>query len=166
MEQKSKKIVALSMYSALSLIAFVIENLFPSFLVPGAKTGLSNVFVLLALVTMGEWQAYVVMLVKCTLGSFIVGNLSTLIYSLAAGATSLTVMVVLYVCLKDGLSLTAVSVAGAVAHNVTQNVIYVVVTNTTEAFLYLPYLALLGAVSGVIVGICAVLVLRRFKQRI
>lgn len=154
------------MYSALSLIAFVIENLFPSFLIPGAKTGLSNVFVLLALVTMGEWQAYVVMLVKCTLGSFIVGNLSTLIYSLAAGATSLTVMVVLYVCLKDRLSLTAVSVAGAVAHNVTQNVIYVIVTNTTEAFLYLPYLALLGAVSGVIVGICAVLVLRRFKQRI
>ncbi len=166
MEQKSKKIVALSMYSALSLIAFVIENLFPSFLVPGAKTGLSNVFVLLALVTMGEWQAYVVMLVKCTLGSFIVGNLSTLIYSLAAGATSLTVMVVLYVCLKDRLSLTAVSVAGAVAHNVTQNAIYVVITNTTEAFLYLPYLALLGTVSGVIVGICAVLVLRRFKQRI
>ena len=38
----AKKIVVLAIFTALSLITFVIENQFPPLLLPGARMGLAN----------------------------------------------------------------------------------------------------------------------------
>ena len=39
-----KKLTLCSIYSALAIISFVIENLFPPLFLPGARMGVSNVF--------------------------------------------------------------------------------------------------------------------------
>ena len=47
-ERTVYKIAACGIFSALALIAFVIESLFPPFFIPSARMGISNIFVLLA----------------------------------------------------------------------------------------------------------------------
>jgi heptaprenyl diphosphate synthase len=156
----AKRLALLSLFSALSLIMFLIESLFPSIMIPGAKIGLGNIFVLLALITLGPWQAYTVAIVKSVLGSFISGNLNTLLFSLSASLVSVSVAVILFYVLKARLSILAVSVVSAVAHNITQNAVYALVTDSSLVFSYLPYLSLLGIISGAVVGITVVILLR------
>lgn len=55
----AKKIAVLALFSALGLIAFIIENQFPPLFVPGAKMGLANIFSLSALILYGPAEAQV-----------------------------------------------------------------------------------------------------------
>ncbi len=162
----AKMLSLLSLFSALSLIMFLVESLFPSILIPGAKIGLGNIFVLITLLTLGQWQAYTVAIIKSVLGSFISGNLSTLLFSLSASLVSVTVAILLFSVLKARLSIVAVSVVSAVAHNVTQNAVYALVTNSSLVFSYLPYLTILGVISGAIVGVTVVIIIRVLPDKL
>ena len=142
------KIATAAVLSAAALAVYVVESLFPPLILPGAKMGLSNVFVLLALVCF----AFAALAVKIAVGNLIVGNFSTLMYSLPAGVISLAVMSLLFFNGKSRFGLIALSVAGAVVHNAVQNAVYALVTDTPAVLSLLPYLALIGVLSGAIVG--------------
>ena len=103
----AKRATVLAVLSALGLVSFVVENMFPPLLLPGAKLGLGNAFSLFALFALGPVDGLIVAVVRSVLGSLIVGNMSTLVYSLAAGvvATSLSA-----VCLPEGQDRCGVSV--------------------------------------------------------
>ena len=92
----AKRAAVLAVLSVLGLVAFVVENMFPPLLLPGAKLGLGNAFSLFALFALGPVDGLIVAVVRSVLGSLIVGNMSTLVYSLAAGvvATSLSAVLV------------------------------------------------------------------------
>lgn len=156
----AKRVALLAVLSALALCMFVVENLFPPLILPGAKLGLGNVFSLFALAVLGPVDAVIVVAVRCTLGSLIVGNLTTLVYSLAGGLVSVAMSAVLYVFVYPRVSIVAISVCGAVIHNLVQNIVFCLVSNTPQMFGYMPYLALLGILSGVTVGVAVWLVLR------
>jgi heptaprenyl diphosphate synthase len=98
--------------------------------------------------------------VRTTLGSLLVGNLSSWVYSFVAGITAVAVTGFLYWLLSDKVSLVAISVVGAVVHNITQNTIFCLITDTPELYAYLPYLAVLGVVAGLIVGFAVVLLVK------
>lgn len=161
MRVTARKITITACMSALSLIAFAIESLLPPLFLPFCKLGISNIFILLSLICLSTSQAYIVLIVKCILGNLIVGNLSTMIYSLTAGLTSLTVAVLLYVFLKKHLSILCISIASAITHNLVQNVVFCLITQTPKVFVYMPYLALLGILSGAIVGLSVELIIHK-----
>ena len=46
----AKKIAVLAVFTALSLVMFIIENQFPPMFIPGAKMGLANIFSFAALI--------------------------------------------------------------------------------------------------------------------
>ena len=160
----AKKLSLLALYSAMALIVFVIESLVPSLIVPGAKIGLANLFVLLALYTFGVGEAFFVMLIKCVLGNLIAGNLSSLVFSVFGGVVCLAVCSLVFCFAKDKISVVALSVLGAVVSNMAQNAVYAFITQTTSVFFYLPYLALLGVLSGMVVGFTTVFVLKRLPK--
>ncbi len=151
----ASRIAATAVLSAAALAVFVVEGLFPPLILPGAKMGLSNIFVLLALVCLGTGHAFAVLAVKIILGNLFAGGFSSLMYSLPAGVVSLTVMSLLFLGGKNRFGIVALSVAGAVTHNVVQNIVYALVTETTAILSLSPYLALIGLLSGVIVGAAA-----------
>lgn len=152
--------------SALALCSFVVENLFPPLFLPGAKLGLGNAFSLFALIVLGPIDGIVVVVIRTTLGSLIVGNMSTLLYSLTAGLVAVVLQAVLVRFLYPTVSVVAVSVCGAVVHNITQNVVFVLVSQTPQMVSYMPYLALTGVLSGVVVGVAVWLALRLLPQRL
>lgn len=157
----AKKIAVLALLCALSLITFIIENQFPPLFIPGARMGLANIFSLAALIMFSPWEAFVVVGVRTALGAVFAGNVSAILYSFTGGAVSMTVSSLLIYLAYPHVSLFAVSVAGAVAHNITQNIVYALLTGSALTMGYMPYLILIGALSGAIVGAVVMLIFKK-----
>jgi len=162
----ARRLAYLSVITAMGLITFMIESLFPPLFIPGAKMGLSNIFSMLALFTLGPVDALIVVLVRTTLGSVFMGNISTLLYSMSAGIVSVLVSALLVQFVYPRVSIVAISVVSAVMHNLTQNVVFCLVSNTPQMFSYMPWLALLGVVAGLVVGFAVWLILRSIPVKI
>ena len=94
------------------------------------------------------------------LGSLFSGNLSSIMYSLPAGIISLSVEIILIYLVKR-VSVLSVSIAGAVINSTIQNLIFCLITGVNEFLFYLPYLALISVVSGLIVGLCVYLIIKK-----
>ena len=163
-KNRAKKLSVIALLGAMALVSFLIESLFPSLMVPGAKMGLGNIFVMLALYTFGIGEATCVLLLKCILGNLITGNLSSMAFALFAGIASLLTCSLLMTFLRDKISITAVSVSGAVVNNLAQNAVYSFISQSTTVFFYAPYLALTGVLGGTVVGIATVLILRKLPK--
>ena len=162
----AKKIAVLALFSALGLIVFVIENQFPPLFVPGAKMGLANIFSLSALILYGPVEALVVVAVRTVLGSLFMGNISMLMFSFTGGVISLALSAVLMYAAYPKVSVMAISIAAAVTHNIVQNIVYVLITGTELMFSYMPYLALIGILSGAIVGAVVTLIFKKVPQSV
>lgn len=153
------KIALCGLFSALGCIAFIIEGLFPPLFIPGARLGISNVFILLATIILGGKYGFITLVIKVFLGSLFSGNLSAMLYSLPSG---LIALIVEYILLKftTNISVLAISVCGAVINVSLQNVVFCIVTKTSQYLVYLPYLALIGVVSGLAVGFTVYLIIK------
>lgn len=156
----AKKIALLGILTGLALISYILESMLPSIYLPGAKIGISNVFSLLTAIVFGLPEALILTIVRTTLGSLVTGSLSALVYSLPAGIIAVTVSYLLYRATGDKISVTAASTAGATVHNLVQNAVFCLITHSVESFVLLPYLGVFGAVSGIIVGLVVLLILK------
>lgn len=156
----TRKIALAALFAALSLITFVLENLLPPLFLPGARLGLSNVFILLTLIVLGWQYAFVALLVKTVLGSLFTGNVSAIMYSIPAGVLSLSIQTLLIYFTKK-VSVIAVSVSGSVINTVTQNLVFCLVTNTAAYLSYSPYLALIAVLSGIVVGFTVYIIIKK-----
>ena len=156
----ARRVATLAVLTAMGLIMFMVESLFPPLILPGAKMGLSNIFSLLTVFVLGPTEAIILVVIRTILGSIFTGNVSTLMYSLTAGLVSVVVSVILVEFVYPKVSIIAISVVAAVMHNLTQNIVFCLVSNTPEMFSYMPWLALLGVVAGIIVGFAVWFILR------
>ena len=162
----AKKIAVLAIFTALSLIMFIIENQFPPLFVPGAKLGLANIFSFAALIMYSPVEAFIIVAIRTGLGAVYAGNVSALLYSFTGGIVSMTVSSILMYTVYPRISIMSVSILAAVAHNVTQNIVFVIISGTTLTFGYMPYLVLIGILSGAIVGAVTMLVFKKVPQSI
>lgn len=165
-KRTAKKIAVLAIFTALSLIAFIIENQFPPLFIPGAKMGLANIFSFAALIMYSPAEAFIVVAVRTGLGAIYAGNLSSLLYSFTGGIVSMAVSSLLMYTLYPKISLISVSVAAAVMHNITQNIVFVLLSGTKLTFAYMPYLILIGICSGALVGALITLVFKKVPQSV
>lgn len=162
----AKKVATLSVFTALSLIMFIIENQFPPMFIPGARMGLANIFSFAALIIYSPAEAFVVVAVRTALGAIFAGNVSALLYSFTGGVVSMAVSSLLMYTAYPKISVMAVSIVAAVSHNVTQNLVFVIISGTALTFGYMPYLILLGILSGGIVGAIIMLIFKKVPKTV
>ena len=162
----AKRVAVLGVLTALSLVTFIIENQFPPMFVPGAKMGLANIFSFAALIMYSPVEAFIIVAIRTGLGAVYAGNVSSLMYSFTGGVVSMAVSSVLMYTLYPRISVMSVSIIAAVAHNITQVAVYAIISGTTLIFGYLPYLILIGILSGAIVGGVTMLVFKKVPQSI
>ena len=160
---KTKKIAYLGLLVALAFIFSYIETLIPINIgVPGAKLGLANLVIIVALYTIGERNAFLLSMVRIVLVGFTFANLASMLYSLAGGILSFLAMCI---AKRSGkLSTTGVSVVGGVFHNVGQILMAIWVVKTASLVYYLPVLIIAGLASGVAIGILGAMVTKRVKE--
>lgn len=150
----TKRTAYCGMLTALSMIFSYIEALIPfSFGIPGIKLGLSNLVVVTALYFLPAGWVFSVMALKVTLVSFLFGNLSMMIYSMAGGVLSFAMMLILKKI--KGFSMIGVSIIGGVSHNIGQLAVAVLAVGSMAPLSYMPVLVVAGAVMGAIIGTAA-----------
>ncbi|MEW6552759.1 MAG: Gx transporter family protein [Actinomycetota bacterium] len=141
---------------ALGLVLQIIEGTIPPVLpLPGAKLGLANLATVIALVTLGPWEALVVTVLRCLLGGLLRGSFIGLTLSLTAGTAATLVMAALFRLGPRTLSLTGVSIAGAVTHNAVQLAVAMWLVGFPGLKYYLPYLLLIALPTGFFIGLAA-----------
>ncbi|MDO4467033.1 MAG: Gx transporter family protein [Bacillota bacterium] len=163
MNLQTKKLAVRAMLVALAMILSWIEaQIPPLMMVPGMKLGFTNIVVLVALYSLSEKDAFVINIVRILLVGFTFGNFYSMSYALAGGLISFLCMFLLK--RYTTLNMLAVSVAGAIMHNVGQIFIAMFVMSTTKIFYYLPFLWASGIVAGCFVGILSGLIIKRIPN--
>ncbi len=152
MKNPAKSIALYGLLTALALILSWLEAQIPAFFaVPGLKLGLANLAIVTALYLSGVPCACAVSLLRIVLVSVLFGNSAAFAYSLAGGAFSLLVMILLK---KTGcFSTVAVSVCGGVAHVTAQLAVAAVLMGTSALGWYLPVLWFSGIAAGAVIGL-------------
>lgn len=160
---RTKKVAYLGLFIALAFVFSYIEFLIPVNIgVPGAKLGLANLVIIVALYLFGEKDAFVLSMVRIVLVGFTFANVASMLYSLAGACLSFLAMVL---AKKLGLlSITGVSVLGGVFHNIGQIIVAILVLETASLIYYLPVLLVAGIASGVAIGVLGAMVTKRLKN--
>ena len=154
------RVAYFGVFTALALIFSYVETLIPiQFGIPGVKLGLANLIIVIALYKLKLREAYVLSVVRVILAGFLFGNYFSIIYSLAGGLLSLTVMA--YLKHRGDFSVIGVSIAGGVFHHVGQLVVAMAVVETFHVAYYMPVLLVAGLVTGFLIGILSDNMLKR-----
>ncbi|ANS76821.1 heptaprenyl diphosphate synthase [Paenibacillus yonginensis] len=149
-----RRTVIIAIFAAVAVVLSLLETLVPiNVSVPGAKLGLANIMVLTCLYFMRGRDAFVVVVLKTLLTSFIFGTFSSFLFSFLGALFSFGVMWLLLKLGRGRLSLIGISVAGGIAHNFGQLAAASIVIRSSVVFYYLPMLVLLGLGTGIVVGI-------------
>ena len=148
------RVAYFGVFTALALIFSYVETLIPFQIgIPGVKLGLANLVIVVALYKLSLKETYLLSIVRVLLSGFLFGNYFSIIYSLAGGLLSLTVMAALK--RFGGFSVMGVSLAGGVFHNIGQLLAAIFVVQTIQIGYYLPWLLIAGCLAGIFNGICA-----------
>ena len=150
----SRKIALCAMLMALAMIFSYVEVLIPINLgVPGIKLGIANLVVVVGLFFLPAGEV---------LMGYLFGNGMSILYSLAGGLLSFLVMFLLKHI--KGFSITGVSIAGGVTHNVAQICVAALVVQNRKLFYYLPALLVAGVITGMLIGILSDRILSAVKR--
>ena len=79
--------------------------------------GLANIFSFAALIMFSPLEAFAIVAIRTGLGAIFAGNLSAVLYSFSGGVISMAVSSLLMYTAYPKISVMAVSVCAAVAHN-------------------------------------------------
>ena len=147
-----KRLTLCGVLTAAALSIFVLEAQLPPLLpIPGIKLGLSNLITLFALLYLSPLETVFILLARILLGGFLIGNPSTLLYSLLGGIACLGIELLLLYPLKVPY-IWAVSAVGAIVHNLMQLSLAILITKAASLLWYLPFLLIAGVLTGLFTG--------------
>lgn len=165
MMNRTKKMVVLGLLVSQALVLHIIERMIPVPVpVPGIKLGLANAISLMAIIIFGPKEAFVVVGMRTLLGSVFGGGVSSFIYSLIGGLISTIAMAIMYKRFRNLFSLPAISIVGAVFHNVGQILVASLIVQNAKLFYYLPVLLISAVITGLFIGFAVQYTLRPMKH--
>ena len=160
---KTKRMVYDALFSGIALTIFMVEaQLPPPVPIPGVKLGLANIVTLFAVYALQPADAAAILLVRILLGGILSGRLISLLYSFVGGVFCLGTMLLLKKLLRKQIWLC--SIGGAMAHNVGQILVAVILTRTLYVAVYLPVLIAAGSIAGLFTGLCVQMAMRLLKR--
>ncbi|MDY6795322.1 MAG: Gx transporter family protein [Actinomycetota bacterium] len=155
-DSRARMVSQLGLLVALGLVLQVIEGAIPPILpLPGAKLGLANLATLVALLLLGPVEALAVNILRCLLGGLLRGSFIGLTISLSAGTAAILVMAGIYLIPFLPLSVTGISIAGAVTHNAVQLGVAIWLVGFPGLKHLLPYLLLIAIPTGIFIGVAS-----------
>ena len=162
---RTKKLTLCALLISLALTLSYMERFFPLHLIvplPGVKLGLANIVSLIALYLLGGKSAYLILALRCILGSAFGGGITSLMFSLTGGTLAMLVMAMGRKL--PMLSIYGVSILGAAAHNIGQILSAMVLMHSIYIGAYLPYLLAVGLFTGFATGAAGAGILKVFAR--
>ena len=150
---------------SMMLIVGYVESMIPLNVgIPGIKLGMSNSVLIFAVYMLDIPTAFMLMSLKVLLSGILFAGPTTMMYGFAGGVLSLLCMALL--SRIKGLSIPVVSIVGGVMHNVGQIGMSLLVLQVPPMSMlgYLGVLMCVGAVCGLLTGVCAKSVMAHLKH--
>lgn len=154
--------VFLALLFAMAAVLNIVEGMLPPLPVPGMHFGLSNIPVMYSLFFVHPAGAFVLAILKGGL-AFLTRGVSAGFLSMSGGLFSVVIMALLRLIFKDKISITILSVSGAVAHNLGQLIAATALYQLTVWGLA-PILLLAGIASGILTAMLLKLLLPIFQK--
>lgn len=141
-------------FLSISLILSYIEILLP-FNVGniGIKIGLANIVTLVSLQILDTKWTFLINILRVLIIGVLFGNLVRFMLSFSGFLFSFFVMVALLRIFR--FSIVTTSIFGGATHNVSQVITLSIITKNTSILLLAPIYAIIGIISGVVVGLLA-----------
>lgn len=153
-----------ALLTALALVIAVFESLFPLPVpVLGMKLGLANIVTVITAFWLGPACTVIVVAVRIVLAAIATGQLTALPFSLAGGGCALLVTLA-FAHTPNLAKVRLCSMSAAVAHNIGQVGVAIILTATPQIVFYLPVLLVFGLVTGFITGTIAKAILERITK--
>jgi len=151
MKNTVRRLALAGMLTAVMFIIGYVESMLPAFFaVPGIKPGFANIPVMTAIFILDAKLAFAISTSRVLLSGLTYAGMFSCIYSLAGAVLSLTVMIILK---KTGkFSVTGISMAGGVVHNLGQILVALIVVGKAVLY-YFPVLVISGIAAGFITGL-------------
>ncbi|MCF0261844.1 MAG: Gx transporter family protein [Sphaerochaetaceae bacterium] len=161
---ETRKVARMGLLISLAMILSFIESRIPAFVaIPGIKVGLANIVVVFALYKLGFKEAFVISIIRVVLAALLFGTILSMAYSTAGALLSLLGMAVLKKSKLFGL--VAVSVTGAVLHNLGQVITACLLLQSSSIAYYAPYLIFSAVIAGIVIGVAAAIILKRLEEQ-
>ena len=160
-----KKLTRTALMLSLIIVLSVLENMLPPLpaLPPGVHLGLSNIVTMYALFTIDKKTAVMLNLLKSVFvfltRAAIAGALSFM-----GGMLSIFVIILMNVLIGKKVSYIALSVSGAVFHNIGQLTGITIILDNPAAIGYLPVLIVSGVIMGCVTGTVLNVVMPRLRK--
>lgn len=152
---KIKEITLSAVFIAIALIVYIIENQFiPPVPIPYVKIGIANVITLITLVLWDRKHSFIILMSRIIISAFLCGSGVSLLYSASGGMACFFAMSIFF-RLFGRRFVTIASEIGAAFHCAGQLAAAAVVLRSISVFAYFPIMLAVGAVSSLIVGVCA-----------
>ncbi|MCL1986983.1 MAG: Gx transporter family protein [Firmicutes bacterium] len=163
----AKKTAFLGLMLALIMVLVIIERMLPPLpMLPPqfGRLGLSNVIVMYVVFFTGKKEAITMAILKSIFNTLMRGAMAGLL-SLTGGLLSVFMIIALSWLFKEKISYVALSIAGAIGHNLGQLVAACIIMQNWMLFLaYLPILLVAGAIFGTLTGIFLNIIMPIFKR--
>ena len=157
--RNNRKLIYLSLLSAMGIVLGLFESMIPlPVAIPGARLGLSNIVVLVSIVSIGYKEGFFVAIFKTILLGLVTGSISSLFFSMGGAILSSFSMILAHKFLRKYLSLIGISEIGSFFHNLGQVLVASFIMKTTAILAYLPILVILGIFTGFFVGLTSIYV--------
>ena len=161
--RRAQRTTLTALMVSLALIFSYIEFLIPfAPAIPGIKLGIANLVIIVTLYYLGPRYALMVNIVRVLMAGLLFTGVFGAAYSMAGALLSFLVM---FLLLRTGLfSVTGISIAGGVAHNLGQILVAALLVSNIKMFAYFPVLIFSGVISGAIIGVIAWIILQRLPR--
>ena len=144
----AKRVTLYSAFLVLALSFSFLESLIPPIiLVPGIKLGLANLVVIVMLYALNTYSAFTINMIRIILCSMLFGTFTSFLYSIVGGLLSFAIMLIIKK--TDKFSPMGVSICGAIAHNIGQISVGIILMEEFKIAFYLPVLLITGALISV-----------------
>ena len=159
----TRKIARLGVLLSISLILGLLESLLPPLMIPGMRIGLANISILLVLYIYGPKEGILIAILKAVLVGLLRGSLFSMGGYMALVGTGLSILGMVVVRkLIPKMSIIGVSLVGSLLHVCGQ--ILIAYAFLGQAILYyLPWLLLVAFITGIFIGIIALVLLKRTR---
>ena len=142
----------IGMLAALAMLLGYLETFVP-IPIPGVKLGLANIAILIALAQGDVGGAFGIAMIKVLATGLLFGSPVTMAYS--AAGTLLAFLLMAPISRIPGMHVVAVSVVGAVAHEIGQLVVAMLLLGTPLVWYSAPMLLVAGCATGALCGLVA-----------
>jgi Predicted membrane protein len=160
---KTRKVIFISLLSAIAVVLHIIESLLPLSLPLGVKLGFANIISLVVIERYGVKEMFIVNMMRVMLSGLLTGHIMSYPFYMSCGGVLLSSLS-LWGISYFSLPIISKSIISAVFHNIGQLFVLMIFVSHYAIMSYLLIMLLSSIPTGILTGYCAIEILKRLKE--